>query len=56
MSGEQREDDAFIRELRRRYEEAMREPRPDLRELLPKELIKSATPTDKNPKPFGGKS
>lgn len=49
----QHDDDGFMRELRRRYEEAMREPRPDLRDLLPEQLIRSAIPTDKNPKPFG---
>ncbi len=50
-----RDDDAFMEELRFRVEVMRQQKKPDLRGLLPEQLIRSAIPTNQNPKPFGEK-
>jgi len=47
------DDDPFMQELRFRVEVMRRQKKPDLRDLLPAQLIRSAVPTNQSPKPFG---
>jgi hypothetical protein len=51
----QHDDDPFMQELRFRVEVMRRQKKPDLRDLLPPQLIRSAIPTNQSPKPFGHK-
>lgn len=51
----QHDNDALMRELRQRVELMRRQTPPDLRGILPPQLIRSAIPTNQNPGPFGHK-